>query len=326
VNSDDVCIRNFRPQDRAAVARLWRTIHSSFQPWNEPEYVIDRKQRQKDGLFFVAERNGQVVGTVAAGYDGIRGWIYSLAVAAGCRRRGIAQRLIARACEELAKAGCPKVNLQVIPGNSSAVALYHKLGFVIEDRIQMSKPLEPQHPDSKTTPVLSLGGGLMLSAVQRSDKASLLKHLNETDLFHKQMGRMPYPYTEADADQWLDYVDQSSSKRDQVWAIRQDGELIGACGLHEIGKGAEIGYWLARPFWRRGICSRAVRAVCAYAFSQLQLQKVEALVFPENAASAGMLKRLGFREEGLLRKHYSYFGTLRDVRAFGLLAEEFANS
>ena len=75
------------------------------------------------------------------GYDGHRGWVYSLAVDEARRHTGIGSALVARIEESLKALGCLKVNLQVVGSNSSVVDFYKRLGFSVEDRISMGKRL-----------------------------------------------------------------------------------------------------------------------------------------------------------------------------------------
>ena len=75
------------------------------------------------------------------GYDGHRGWVYSLAVEERERQRGIGSVLIDSIEQELKALGCLKVNLQVVASNSGVVEFYEKLGFTVEDRISMGKRL-----------------------------------------------------------------------------------------------------------------------------------------------------------------------------------------
>ena len=89
----------------------------------------------------VAEADGRVVGTVMGGYDGHRGWIYSLAVDDCERHRGIGSALVDNIERALKALGCLKVNLQVVSTNSGVVEFYEKLGFSVEDRISMGKRL-----------------------------------------------------------------------------------------------------------------------------------------------------------------------------------------
>ena len=76
-----------------------------------------------------------------AGYDGHRGWLYAVAVLPAYRRDGIASALIREAERRLLALGCPKINLQVVAANASTAAFYEKLGYAVEERISMGKPL-----------------------------------------------------------------------------------------------------------------------------------------------------------------------------------------
>jgi ribosomal protein S18 acetylase RimI-like enzyme len=73
------------------------------------------------------------------GYDGHRGWIYTLAVSPAKRRRGIGSALMERVERELIMLGCPKINLQLLASNSATVAFYQTLGYAVEERISMGK-------------------------------------------------------------------------------------------------------------------------------------------------------------------------------------------
>jgi len=135
-------IRTFHESDTDAVVALWKDVFAASAPHNDPAQVIRHKLAVGDELFFVALLDGQLVGTVMCGYDGHRGWIYSLAVQREFRRRGVGTALIERAELKLVRAGCPKVNLQVVASNSAVVSLYRRLGYSVEDRISMGKVLD----------------------------------------------------------------------------------------------------------------------------------------------------------------------------------------
>ena len=79
---------------RSSVIDLWEQIFGYEAEHNKPETVIDKKLEINDNLFFVAMNESCVVGTVMAGYDGHRGWIYSIAVAPDSRHQGIGYRLL----------------------------------------------------------------------------------------------------------------------------------------------------------------------------------------------------------------------------------------
>jgi ribosomal protein S18 acetylase RimI-like enzyme len=134
-------IRPFHEADGPAVAALWREVFPDDPPHNAPELVIRQKRQVQPELFFVAEAEGEVAGTVMAGYDGHRGWLYAVAVSPRLRRRGVGSLLVGRALEALAALGCTKVNLQVRSSNAGVVAFYEKLGFAVEERVSMGKRL-----------------------------------------------------------------------------------------------------------------------------------------------------------------------------------------
>src|SRR5690348_14660558 len=99
-------ILTFDPKrHRDQVAELWRQVFAYPTAHNEPNFAIEKKIGANDGLFFVAEIDTKVAGTIMAGYDGHRGWIYSLAVLPEFRGRGIGTRLMRHAEECLAALG-----------------------------------------------------------------------------------------------------------------------------------------------------------------------------------------------------------------------------
>ena len=94
-----------------------------------------------DELLWVALDGDTVIGSIMAGYDGHRGWLYSVAVDPGRRRTGVGAALVRHAERELKALGCIKINLQVRATNAAVVAFYERLGFAIEQHISMGKLL-----------------------------------------------------------------------------------------------------------------------------------------------------------------------------------------
>jgi len=80
--------------DRTKVVSLWHCVFPNSTGHNDPDGAIDRKVTADDELFFVADDDGKIIGSVLAGYDGHRGWLYSPAVAPDQRRGGIGTRLV----------------------------------------------------------------------------------------------------------------------------------------------------------------------------------------------------------------------------------------
>jgi ribosomal protein S18 acetylase RimI-like enzyme len=137
----NIKIRTYQESDRSAVVELWNTVFPNDPPWNKPVELIRRKRSVQPDLFWVAEEDDEIVGTVLAGYDGVRGWIYHLAVDPSKRRKGTARLLMKTAEDALEALGCPKINLQVRMNNTSVVDFYKTIGYVVEERVQMGKPL-----------------------------------------------------------------------------------------------------------------------------------------------------------------------------------------
>ena len=123
------------------VEALWQQVFAYDAPRNAPSLVIEKKCAVRDGLFFVAVANDTVVGTVMAGYDGHRGWIYSMVVHPGYRRQDIGSRLLSFAERKLTTLGCVKINLQVMGGNEAAQLFYEANGYSVENRISMGKEI-----------------------------------------------------------------------------------------------------------------------------------------------------------------------------------------
>ena len=134
-------IRPYSDNDRAGLLALWTEIFPASSPHNDPTTSLDKKLRTAPELLLVSVKEGVVVGSVMGGYDGHRGWIYSLAVTLSLRRQGIASVLMREIEEKLRERGCLKLNLQVVASNNEVVALYEELGYSVEERVSMGKKL-----------------------------------------------------------------------------------------------------------------------------------------------------------------------------------------
>ena len=147
-NADALVIRPFERADMQAVLAVWRDAFPGYAaddapPHRNPRHSIELKLATQPELFFVAIRDSRLVGTLMAGFDGHRGWLYSLGVIHEARRFGIGRRLLAQAESALAARGCRKINLQVLPGNDEACRFYEALGYAVEQRVSFGKVLLP---------------------------------------------------------------------------------------------------------------------------------------------------------------------------------------
>jgi ribosomal protein S18 acetylase RimI-like enzyme len=138
-------IRCFDEGDTDAVIALWLDAFPEYRdasrPQRNPHLSIANKLATQPELFFVAVKDGRLVGTVLAGYDGHRGWLYSLAVDGTERRQGIGTLLIQHAEAALAARGCPKVNLQVLSAKADVRAFYEALGYRADEVVSLGKRL-----------------------------------------------------------------------------------------------------------------------------------------------------------------------------------------
>ena len=138
-------IHPYHDRDEPGVVTLWRDVFGYTEPRNDPSRTLQQKLAHDRDLLLVAAEGDRVIGTVMGGYDGHRGWLYSVAVDAAHRRQGVATALVRRMESLLAGRGCPKVNLQVHASNAHVVAFYRTLGYAVEERISMGKLLtKPQ--------------------------------------------------------------------------------------------------------------------------------------------------------------------------------------
>lgn len=117
------------------------------------------------------------------------------------------------------------------------------------------------------------------------------------------------------------------AQRSYRWGIetKETGEFIGTVGLNNLNPGAkksEIGYELHPNFWRRGLAKEAVLEVLRFSFEELGLYRMGAVTYPANEVSGGMLKGIGFKEEGTLRGYLFQGGKSHDALVHSLLAPE----
>lgn len=166
------------------------------------------------------------------------------------------------------------------------------------------------------------GDGFMLRRWQPTDLAALLRHAADPAIHRGLSDRFPHPYTRADGEAFLAgrVVDFAAP----VLAIEIGGEACGGIGVRHTGAGervhaAELGYWLGRSHWNRGVMRRVVATYVPWVMAALELTRVQASVLDINPASARVLLANGFIEEGLLRGAIRKPDGLHDQRVFARL-------
>jgi len=157
-----------------------------------------------------------------------------------------------------------------------------------------------------------------------SDAQALVKYANNRNIWINLRDAFPHPYHLSDARYFLQQVSRQHPRTD--FAIATDQEAIGSIGLipgrdvHRFT--AEMGYWLAEPFWNKGITTQAVRLFTDYVFREFQLHRVFAYCFTTNPASARVLEKAGFTREGTLRASAFKDGKILDQFLFTRIRED----
>jgi RimJ/RimL family protein N-acetyltransferase len=155
------------------------------------------------------------------------------------------------------------------------------------------------------------------------DQASIGRYADNRKIWINLRDRFPHPYTQADAEAWIRQV--AGQDPPTQCGIEVGGDVVGGIGLtlqEDIHRrSAEIGYWLAEPFWGRGIMSEAVPAFTDYAFATFDLCRVYATVFEWNPASARILEKAGYILEGRLRKSVTKDGLTIDQFLYARVRE-----
>jgi ribosomal-protein-alanine N-acetyltransferase len=155
------------------------------------------------------------------------------------------------------------------------------------------------------------------------DVDALVEHANNRNVWINLKDRFPHPYTRADAESWIG-MNHLVLGPPVNFAIDVGGQAIGGVGVEPLEdvfhRTAVIGYWVAEPFWGRGIATAAVQFICEYAWRTFPLDRLQATVFEWNAASARVLEKCGFTLEGRQRRAVNKDGRVGDLLLFARLA------
>jgi [ribosomal protein S5]-alanine N-acetyltransferase len=140
--------------------------------------------------------------------------------------------------------------------------------------------------------------------------------------------RVPAPYGQGDARQFHRMVSngiQSGTDLAALIVSVERDEVLGAIGIHGIDPESarcSAGYWVAAEARGRGFAARAMRLLCAYAFDELGVKRIELWIDPNNKPSLGVAEAVGFTREGLLRSFMPILGQRRDMLMYSLLPGE----
>lgn len=168
---------------------------------------------------------------------------------------------------------------------------------------------------------------LLLRPLDYCDGPALFAYMSDPEVM-RYFGMEPFTHP-GQAEEFLQSLGRVIQEgRALRWAItrKPDGKLLGTIGFHNWHKGyarAEIGYELAREHWGNGYASEAVAVTVAHGFEVLNLNRIQAVVVPQNPASRRVLEKMGFTVEGLLREYLVSDGRFMDVQMLRLLRSEY---
>lgn len=170
-----------------------------------------------------------------------------------------------------------------------------------------------------------LAAGICTLAPWRPDHtAALVAEANDAAVSANLRNTFPYPYRPGDAADWIAGCLTEDPVRN--FAILVDDVVVGGVGLNvldEVEAGtAEIGYWLGRRHWGKGIATAALTALTGYAFATFDLRRIHAAVYSWNPASARVLEKAGYVLEGRLREAVVKRGRVGDVLVYARLRSE----
>lgn len=256
---------------------------------------------------------GELAGVLCA--KATRDHINLLFVDPRYHRRGLAAELLGTLREEAAARGNPAITV-----NASRYGLpaYARMGFC------PAAAGEQLRDGIRFTPMTYYLNGYLLRPWRAEDATPLSVYANDELVAANLRNAFPHPYAESDARAYI-----GDCLRDQAHqlclCIEAEGQPAGSIGVFPLGdvyeKSAEIGYWLGRPFWGRGIMTKAVKEICEMAFSRWDIVRIHAEVFSENPASCRVLEKAGFACEGVKRSSVYKNGRLMDSRVYAFIRQ-----
>ncbi len=142
---------------------------------------------------------------------------------------------------------------------------------------------------------------------------------------------IPHPYPDGAAEEWIQtHETDFNENKSTVYAVtlRNDNTLIGAIGLiiNNDHNHAELGYWIGKPYWGKGYCTEAVRAMFDFGFNTLNLNRIHAHHFGNNPSSGRVLEKTGMKREGISPQHIRKWDEYVDIILYGILRSDYERS
>ena len=158
-----------------------------------------------------------------------------------------------------------------------------------------------------------------------SDAADLAAAISNKNILNNLRDGLPYPYTEKDGEDFISAMISADENSTFAFAITVEGKAIGSIAAFRQSnihsRTAELGYYLAEPYWGCGIMTDAVKQICSYIFENTDIIRIYAEPFAHNTASCRVLEKSGFQCEGTLRKNAVKNGEILDMKMYSLLKD-----
>lgn len=163
---------------------------------------------------------------------------------------------------------------------------------------------------------------MQLREFTHDDIPSLVNILNSPDVVKYLSSKIPFPYTKADAQWWVN----TGSKAGIVRAIVVNQQLVGCIGaepgMFEYKRSAEVGYWIDQTYWGKGIATHALTEFVPHVFRTTDIVRLFASVFSSNQASMHVLANCGFELEAVLHKAFYKDGNFYDNHLFSIIKND----
>jgi len=157
------------------------------------------------------------------------------------------------------------------------------------------------------------------------DAKSIAEALNNKKILDNLRDGIPFPYTVQDAREFIAAMLNADKETTYAFAITVDDKAIGSIGVFRQSnihsRTAEMGYYLAEPYWGKGIGTSAIKQTCEYIFQNTDIIRIFAEPFINNIASCRILEKCGFRYEGTLRKNAVKNDIVIDMKMYSILKD-----
>ena len=168
---------------------------------------------------------------------------------------------------------------------------------------------------------------LVLKKLRRIDLHTIVKYASDKDI-SKYTLNIPYPYATKDAIWWIKFSEHSFEDNTRyIFGIffKETDKFIGGIDIQVPDKNmkANLGYWIAKQFWNKGIMTEALKRILKFGFEELKINKIYALHLIENVASGKVMQKVGMVKEGVFADHNYSKGKFRTVVQYRMLRREY---